>query len=226
MSTIRLSQQLGHDFSQPNLLRQALTHRSFGATNNERFEFLGDSVLNCVIAQYLFDHYPKLSEGDLSRVRANLVNQQTLSEIAETLELGKQLRLGEGELKSGGQKRPSILADAVEAIFGAVLLDAGFNVAASVVLRLYQPILSKLDPSNQAKDPKTRLQELLQGRRLALPQYLLTGTSGDAHEQLFSVECVIEPLNIRTKGKGSNRRMAEQQAATQAFEQARERLQS
>ena len=119
MSSSRLSQQLGYEFRQPALLRQALTHRSFGATNNERFEFLGDSVLNCVIAQYLFDHYPKLSEGDLSRLRANLVNQQTLSEIADTLELGKLLHLGEGELKSGGQKRPSILADAVEAIFGA-----------------------------------------------------------------------------------------------------------
>lgn len=226
MSTTRLSEQLGYVFTQTALFRQALTHRSFGATNNERFEFLGDSVLNCVIAQYLFNHYPKLSEGELSRLRANLVNQQTLSEIAEALDLGKQLRLGEGELKSGGQKRPSILADAVEALFGAIFLEAGFDAAAVTVLRLYQPMLSKLDPSNQAKDPKTRLQELLQGRRLALPQYLLTGTSGDAHEQQFSVECVIETLNIRTKGKGTNRRMAEQQAATHAFEQARERLQS
>lgn len=226
MSQERLSSLLGYVFSNAALLRQALTHRSFSATNNERFEFLGDSVLNCVIAEYLFGNYPKLSEGELSRVRANLVNQQTLSELAERLELGASLRLGEGELKSGGQRRPSILADAVEAIFGAVMLDGGFDAAALVIRRLYQPILSQLDPASQNKDPKTRLQELLQGRRVALPKYELVATSGDAHEQMFSVECVIDALNIRTRGKGTNRRMAEQQAATQAFEQARERLQA
>lgn len=226
MSTQRLSGLLGYDFTNVALLRQALTHRSFSASNNERFEFLGDSVLNCAIARYLFAHYPKLSEGELSRLRANLVNQQTLSELADSLDLGNTLRLGEGELKSGGQRRPSILADAVEAIFGAIMLDGGFDITETVILRLYLPILSKLDPSTQIKDPKTRLQELLQGKRVALPKYELVATTGDAHEQTFAVDCVIDTLNIRTRGNGTNRRMAEQQAATQAYEQARERLQA
>jgi len=224
MNIQRLTDRLGFVFADETLLRQALTHRSFSATNNERFEFLGDSVLNCVIARVLFARYPKLSEGELSRLRANLVNQHTLSDLAATLDLGEMLRLGEGEVKSGGRQRPSILADAVEALFGAILLDAGFDAAQAVVLHLYQPILSRLDPNAQIKDPKTRLQELLQGRRLALPKYQLIATNGDAHEQTFVVDCVLESLQISTRGNGTNRRMAEQQAAALAYEQAEGRL--
>lgn len=220
----RLSRRLGHAFRQPQLLRQALTHRSYSATNNERFEFIGDSILNYTVARMLYDRFTQLSEGELSRLRANLVNQHTLSDLAATLDLGEMLRLGEGEVKSGGRQRPSILADAVEALFGAILLDAGFDAAQAVVLHLYQPILSRLDPSAQIKDPKTRLQELLQGRRLALPKYQLIATNGDAHEQTFVVDCVLESLQISTRGNGTNRRMAEQQAAALAYEQAEGRL--
>ncbi len=219
MSSSRLSQQLGYEFRQPALLRQALTHRSFGATNNERFEFLGDSVLNCVIAQYLFDHYPKLSEGDLSRLRANLVNQQTLSEIADTLELGKLLHLGEGELKSGGQKRPSILADAVEALVAAVYLDAGFDACRTVMAPWFAPLIAALPPPNKVgKDPKTRLQEWLQGRQHPLPVYALLHESGEDHARVFRVSCTLVAPAACTEGEGSSRRAAEQVAASAMLE--------
>ncbi|OFZ98561.1 MAG: ribonuclease III, partial [Betaproteobacteria bacterium RBG_19FT_COMBO_58_11] len=188
-------------------------------SHNERLEFLGDSILNCIIAQALYERFLDVREGDLSRLRANLVRQETLAEIAQGLGLGEQLRLGEGELKSGGFRRPSILADGLEALFGAVFLDGGFDRARETVLRLFEPYLSKLDPQHSGKDAKTTLQEFLQGRRLALPQYLLRATRGEAHAQEFEVECLIPELGITAIGRGTSRRSAEQEAAKRAFEQ-------
>jgi len=215
-----LCRQLGHDFARPELLRQALTHRSHGSPNNERLEFLGDSVLNCAIAARLYQTYPRLPEGDLSRMRAALVKEQTLAEIASGLKLGDILMLGEGELKSGGFRRPSILADALEAIIGAVYLDAGFIAAERMILALYEPLLQNLDPKTIAKDPKTQLQEYLQSRKLPLPQYEVLVIRGEAHEQEFEVECIIPGLNIRSLGEGHSRRSAEQNAAIAAYQAA------
>ena len=160
-----------------SLLNQALTHRSYGVPHNERLEFLGDSVLNCVIANLLYERFPEIPEGDLSRVRANLVNQQSLFELATALDLGQHVMLGQGELRSGGSKRPSILSDALEAVLGAVFLDAGFEVVSNVIVSMFQPVTSKLDPAAVAKDPKTRLQEFLQGRRMSLPSYTVVDAS-------------------------------------------------
>ena len=210
----------GHPFENPELLRQALTHRSYSATHNERLEFLGDGVLNCVIAAELFRRFPQLAEGELSRLRASLVNQQSLFEIAQQIELGAQLRLGEGELKSGGARRPSMLADALEAVIGAVFVDGGFEAARAAVLRLFEQPLSAADPLKLGKDAKTRLQEFLQARRVPLPQYAVISTAGEAHEQIFRVECVIPELNIRTEGEGASRRAAEQAAASRAYDLA------
>lgn len=215
-----LCRQLGHDFARPELLRQALTHRSHGSPNNERLEFLGDSVLNCAIAARLYQTYPRLPEGDLSRLRAALVKEQTLAEIAAGLKLGDILMLGEGELKSGGFRRPSILADALEAIIGAVYLDTGFAAAEKMILALYEPLLRNLDPKTIAKDPKTQLQEYLQSRKLPLPQYEVLVIRGEAHEQEFEVECIIPGLNIRSQGEGHSRRSAEQNAAIAAYQAA------
>lgn len=212
-----LQKTLGHEFSDPALLEQALTHRSFGSPHNERLEFLGDSVLNCVIAHELYRRFPKLREGEMSRLRASLVREQTLFELAQVVQLGDCLRLGEGELKSGGIARPSILADALEAVVGAVFLAAGFEEAQTVVLRLYGAHLLAMDPSQSRKDPKTQLQELLQAQRLPLPSYEVVATQGAAHNQTFVVECVIEKLGIRTSGNGSSRRLAEQGAAKAAL---------
>lgn len=212
----RLEQALGHVFSQRRLLQQALTHRSHGASHNERFEFLGDSILNCVVAAFLFERFPTLREGELSRLRATLVRQETLFEIAQSLSLGDDLLLGEGELKSGGFRRPSILADALEALFGAIYLDGGFERTSAVIARLFQPLLAGIDPRQANKDPKTVLQELLQGRRLPLPQYTLQVTRGEAHAQKFEVECHIPDLQVRAFGSGANRRAAEQEAARRA----------
>ncbi len=212
----RLQQALGYTFSRPDLLTQALTHRSYGALNNERLEFLGDSVLNCSVARALYDAFPDLPEGSLSRLRANLVRQETLAEIAATLRLGDSLRLGEGELKSGGFRRPSILADALESLFGAVFLDAGFDAAQRVVRGLFDPLVEKIDPRASGKDPKTQLQELLQSRRLPLPDYRLVDTQGEAHDQNFIVECVLAKPVLSTRGVGKSRRAAEQEAARQA----------
>ncbi|MFN3543894.1 MAG: ribonuclease III [Thiobacillus sp.] len=197
---------------------QALTHRSYGAVNNERLEFLGDSVLNCSVARALYDAFPDLPEGSLSRLRANLVRQETLAEIAVTLKLGDSLRLGEGELKSGGFRRPSILADALESLFGAIFLDAGFDAAQAVVRRLFDPLVAKIDPKASGKDPKTQLQELLQARRLPLPEYHLIDTRGEAHDQSFIVDCVLAKPSLTTRGVGKSRRAAEQEAARQACE--------
>lgn len=210
----------GHPFENPELLRQALTHRSHSASHNERLEFLGDGVLNCVIAAELFRRFPQLAEGDLSRLRASLVNQQSLFEIAQQIELGAQLRLGEGELKSGGARRPSMLADALEAVIGAVFIDGGFEAARAVVLRLFAQPLSAADPLTVGKDAKTRLQELLQARHSALPQYNVIATAGEAHEQNFRIECAIPELDIRTVGEGTTRRGAEQVAASLAYDLA------
>lgn len=214
----RLERALGHVFTHQELLLQALTHRSHGTSNNERVEFLGDSILNCVVAALLFERFPELREGELSRLRATLVNQQTLFEIARTLSLGDFLLLGEGELKSGGFRRPSILADALEALFGAIFLDAGFERAREVIVRIFEPHLAEIDPRNPAKDAKTSLQELLQGRRLPLPQYVLKFTRGEAHEQEFEVECRVPALDISAIGSGGNRRAAEQEAARRVNE--------
>lgn len=216
----RLIKSLGHEFIDDNLLRQALTHRSYSTQHNERLEFLGDSVLNCVIARALFDAFPQLPEGTLSRMRANLVRQETLADIAVGLKLGDHLLLGEGELKSGGFRRPSILADALESIFGAVFLDAGFEAARAVVLGLFKPFIASIDPKASGKDAKTQLQEWLQGKRQPLPEYHLVGTRGEAHDQVFVVSCHIPALNIKTQGQGRSRRAAEQEAALAVLKQA------
>lgn len=217
MNRESLCRQIGYQFTQPQLLQRALTHRSHSAAHYERLEFLGDSVLNCAIAKYLYEHYPDLPEGDLSRVRSNLVNQQTLFTLAQGLNLGELLLLGEGERKSAGSRRPSILADAMEALFGAVFLDANFEAAEQVVLRLYVPFIAQMDVQSLGKDAKTQLQEHLQARKLALPKYTVVATQGEAHAQVFVIECAIAQLKVTTRGAGSSRRIAEQAAAEAAY---------
>jgi ribonuclease III len=211
---VALQQRIQHPFSNPKLLVQALTHRSFSADHNERLEFLGDSVLNLAVSGLLYQALESLPEGELSRVRANLVKQDTLHQLALDLGLSGLIRLGEGELRSGGVKRPSILADALEALIGAVYIDAGFDVAAALVRRLYEKV--QINPQMQAaaKDPKTELQEWLQGRKMNLPAYTVVGTTGAAHKQTFEVECVISELGRSERGLGNSRRAAEQAAAT------------
>jgi ribonuclease-3 len=209
--------RIGYAFRDPSVLQRALTHRSFGADHNERLEYLGDSVLNCLVALELFERFPQLTEGELSRIRANLVNQQSLQGIASSIGLGEQLLLGEGELRSGGASRPSILADGIEAIIGAAVLDGGFPAAQQVVRTLFKRSLSEINPRASGKDAKTRLQEFAQGRGLPLPVYTLLGTRGQAHAQSFDVQCIIEELGIRTEGRGGSRRTAEQDAAGKAM---------
>ncbi len=216
-----LCKQLGHVFAQPQLLERALTHRSYAPDHYERLEFLGDSVLGCVISRHLYDAYPQLSEGELSRLRSNLVKEETLVVFAQQLDLGKHLKLGEGERKSGGFRRPSILADAMEALFGATLLDGGYAAAERVVLNLFVPYLERVDIHTLGKDAKTLLQEYLQSKRLPLPSYSVVATEGQAHAQSFRVECAIPKLDIVTRGEGSSRRNAEQQAAQAAYQQLR-----
>ncbi len=208
-----------YEFRNAELLRQALTHRSHSATHNERLEFLGDSVLNCAVAALLFQRFSKLDEGDLSRVRANLVKQQSLYEIAQALNVSEGLRLGEGELRSGGFRRPSILADTLEAILGAVFLDGGFDAAQTVIKRLYVPILDHIDPRTLGKDSKTLLQEYLQGHKLPLPTYTVVATHGAAHNQQFEVECSVPKLDVKVSGSGASRRAAEQGAAKKALDE-------
>jgi ribonuclease III len=218
MSLDRVQQSIGYEFRDGTLLRRALTHRSFSAAHNERLEFLGDSVLNCAVALALYQKFPQLPEGELSRLRASLVSQPALAALAEPLALGKCLALGEGELKSGGAQRPSILSDTLEALLGAVLLDGGFDAARGVIERVFSVPLASISPQSAGKDAKTRLQELLQRQRQPLPLYTVTAIRGEAHEQEFEVECVIAHLNIRCSGRGSSRRRAEQEAARLAFE--------
>ena len=208
-----LERLIGHDFSNKALLTQALTHRSFGSINNERLEFLGDGVLNFIVASQLYLKFPKLDEGDLSRLRAHLVKEPTLGEIALTLNIGDALKLGEGELKSGGWRRPSVLADALEAMIGAVFLDAGFSAAEGVVIKLFTPLIEKIDPKAIGKDPKSLLQEYLQSKKIDVPTYEVLAIEGEAHCQTFRVECRVAKFNIVTQGEGSSRRAAEQQAA-------------
>ena len=208
-----LERRLGHKFANPELARQAVTHRSFGTPHNERLEFLGDSLLNCAVATLLYERFPQLPEGDLSRLRAALVNQSSLSEVATTLGLGERLRLGEGELKSGGFRRPSILADALEALLGAVYLDSGFEAVRKAVEKLMGERLESRDKLPVAKDPKTALQEHVQGRKLQLPRYSVQRTEGEAHDQTFTVECRVDDLGLVATGQGASRRAAEQAAA-------------
>jgi ribonuclease-3 len=212
-----LEQALGYQFRDASLLERALTHRSHSAQHNERLEFLGDSVLNFVVASLLFKRFSKIDEGDLSRVRASLVKQASLAEIAQRLALSQHLRLGEGELKSGGFRRPSILADALEAVFGAVFLDSGFDAVQQVIAGQYMPMLAGIDPKTLGKDAKTLLQEILQGRKYELPVYRVVATHGAAHNQMFEVECAIPALEITVSAPGASRRAAEQSAATLAL---------
>ncbi|MFY9317261.1 MAG: ribonuclease III [Burkholderiales bacterium] len=211
--------RIGHRFKEPALLAQALTHRSFGAPHNERLEFLGDGVVDCVIAEELYARFPALAEGELSRLRASLVREEALAAVARSIGLSDFMRLGEGEVASGGADRSSILADALEATYGAVFLDGGYEAARAVVRRTFGEALEKLDPRQPAKDAKTSLQELLQGRRLKLPEYRVIATAGAAHRQVFEVECVAAGLGLRATGSGSTRRLAEQQAAENLLKQ-------
>ena len=213
-----LQQRLQITFHNPDLLQQALTHRSFSADHNERLEFLGDSVLNLCIANLLYQRLHTLPEGDLSRVRANLVKQDTLFQLAVTLELSTVLRLGEGEMRSGGQKRPSILADALEALIGAVYLDAGYAAAQSLVARMFKDVQVNPQMQAAAKDPKTELQEWLQGRKLQLPLYTVVATRGAAHKQMFEVACDIREMGLSQLGLGTSRRAGEQAAAAAMLE--------
>jgi ribonuclease-3 len=208
-----LEPRLGHAFRRPELLEQALTHRSFGSPHNERLEFLGDGVLGCVVAEALMTRFAHLSEGELSRLRARLVRKEALAQAAVALGLAVHLRVGQGEAASGGAERPSILADALEALFGAVFLDAGYESARRVVLATLGGALAGVDERASAKDPKTALQEVLQARRHGLPRYEVVATRGAAHQQMFEVECVVEGLDLRARGSGGSRRAAEQQAA-------------
>jgi ribonuclease-3 len=225
MDLTLLQTRLGYSFHDAALLQQALTHRSHSGLHNERLEFLGDSILNCVVASLLFDRYTRIDEGDLSRLRANLVKQQSLYEIAQRLELSHFLRLGEGELKSGGFRRPSILADTLEALFGAIFLDGGFEAARKVIRSLYIPVLDSVDPKTLGKDAKTLLQEFLQGKKIALPQYNVVATHGAAHNQEFEIECLVPKLDIQVFGTGGSRRAGEQAAAKLALEAVQKALQ-
>lgn len=213
IDTPALERRLGYRFRQSGLLVRALTHRSFGADHNERLEFLGDSVLSLAIAGLLYERFGASDEGDLSRVRANLVKQDSLHRVALTLDLPSFVRLGEGEARSGGARRPSILADALEAVIGALFLDGGFEPAQTLVRRLFQPMLDQPDLQSRAKDAKTELQEWLQARRLAVPSYTITATRGSAHQQLFVVSCSVPALGLSESGEGPSRRAAEQIAA-------------
>ncbi len=214
-----LTSKLNYEFDKPELLLSALTHRSVGARNNERLEFLGDSILNFVVAAEIYRLRPNYDEGRLTRLRANLVRGETLAEISRDIELGDLLKLGSGELKSGGYKRASILADALEAVIGAVYLDGGFESAKNTIHHLYADRFDNLPSSEPVKDPKTILQELLQGRGFELPEYRLLQTLGEAHDRTFVVGCDIEPLGIKVKAKGSSRRKAEQCAAADILTQ-------
>lgn len=209
----RLEKLLNYQFQNTELLKSALTHRSASSKNNERLEFLGDSILNFVIAAELFKLYPDSTEGDLSRLRANLVDKAGLYEISKILKFGEYLILGSGELKSGGHRRNSILADTVEAIFGAVYLDSDFEQCQKLILFLYSDLIKNIADANELKDPKTKLQELLQSRKLALPKYTVIEVTGQAHNQQFKVDCEIVQLGLKTQGQATNRRKAEQKSA-------------
>lgn len=215
----RLEKKLGYEFTSSELLDLALTHRSAHSQHNERLEFLGDSILSFVIADDLYHRFPKINEGDMSRMRATLVRGKTLAELGREFGLGDYLKLGPGELKSGGFRRDSILADAVEAIIGAIYLDSGIESVRGIILGWYKSRLESIEPGISQKDPKTRLQEFLQGRRKPLPLYTVTKIKGEAHNQEFTVSCEISGIGEPVIGKGTSRRKAEQAAAEQALEQ-------
>ena len=213
-----VERSFGYVFAQPALCHAAVTHRSAGADHNERLEFLGDSILNCSVARLLYDAHPEADEGALSRLRATLVSGETLAQIAGEIGLGEHLRLGPGELKTGGFRRASILADALEAILGAIFLDSGFDAAAAAVVCIVGPRMSDLPAADTLKDPKTRLQEALQAHGLALPVYTLTAAAGDPHLQTFTVSCEVPILGVSAVGEGGSRRRAEQLAAAKLLE--------
>jgi ribonuclease III len=213
-----LCRKLDYTFTQPALLERALTHRSRGAANYERLEFLGDSILSFVVSHELYERFPDLSEGELTRLRASLVKKETLAAVARELSLGEALALGGGELKSGGFDRDSILADSLEAVIGAVYLDGGIDSSRALILRLLQTHLQRLDHDSIPKDPKTELQEYLQKRSLPLPVYNVLQVAGDPHSQMFVVECELPELQLSVRGQGASRRAAEQQAAQSALE--------
>jgi ribonuclease-3 len=223
---VELQRRLQHNFSDASLLTQALTHRSFSSDHYERLEFLGDSVLNLAVSDLLYSRLGALAEGDLSRVRANLVKQDTLHQLAVTLGLPDVIRLGEGEVRSGGQKRPSILADTLEALIGAVYRDAGFAAAQALVHRLFEAV--EINPNMEAigKDAKTELQEWLQGRKMRLPQYKVVATIGAAHKQSFDVECEIPELRLTERGIGGSRRSGEQAAAAAMLQTIKAKIRS
>ncbi len=212
-----LEKRLNYTFRQRDLLRQALTHRSMGQQNNERLEFLGDSILGFVVSGMLYHHFPDVPEGDLSRLRARLVRGENLAEVARGFRLGEALLLGQGELKSGGFRRDSILADAMEAIIGAIYLDSGFEQCEQWLKALFEGQIASLPPLSQLKDPKTRLQEWLQARSRPLPLYEVVKVEGEGHLQTFTVACRVEGMNLTTRGRGRSRRKAEQEAATLAI---------
>ena len=215
----QLQQRLGHRWVQAALLERALTHRSHGADHNERLEFLGDSVLSTAISRLLYSRYGDSAEGDLTRVRAHLVREDSLHRLALELDLPSLVRLSEGEAKGGGAQRPSILADALEALIGAVFIDAGYEAAAGVVQRLFGPLIDSTDLARWSKDAKTELQEWLQGRRLPVPAYRIVATRGQAHAQTFEVECAVAALSLTERGEGRSRRVAEQEAARRLLDQ-------
>jgi len=215
----RLERKIGHTFVDEDLLKRAITHRSAGSRHNERLEFLGDSILSLVIAEALYHRFPDVSEGDMSRMRATLVREKTLAELAREFDLGEYLILGPGELKSGGFRRESILADTVEALIGAIFLDVGIEQIRTLLLQWYASRLDEIRPGADQKDPKTRLQELLQGKRKPLPSYAVVKVKGEAHNQEFTVQCEIEGVDVTVVGVGSSRRKAEQAAAEKALEQ-------
>ncbi|MGX2950067.1 ribonuclease III [Ursidibacter sp. B-7004-1] len=218
MQLERLQKKLGYQFANLDYLKQALTHRSAASHNNERLEFLGDSILNFAIGKALYEKFPKANEGELSRMRAALVKEHTLAIVARQFELGEYLKLGAGELKSGGHRRESILSDCVEAIIAAVYLDAGIDKAIERVYCWFQTLLTEMTPGEAPKDPKTRLQEFLQGRKMKLPEYEVIDIKGEAHNQSFKVSCKVEKLDEIFIGIGTSRRKAEQQAAEQVIQ--------
>ncbi len=213
----QLQKKINYQFQDITLLEHALTHRSFKGKNNERLEFLGDGILNFLIAESLFHKFPNLPEGDLSRLRSDLVKSKTLSDIALKFELGEYIKLGEGELKSAGWRRPSILADCMEAILAAVFLDSGLDASRSMIKLWFHDLIKNIDPKKIEKDPKSILQELLQAQKIDRPSYEVINISGEAHAQHFEVTCTIDKLDISTQGEGSSRKVAEQMAASSAI---------
>ena len=213
-----LSRIIHYTFNDPSFMIMALTHRSFSSQHNERLEFLGDSVLSFLIANEIYKRFPRIDEGDLSRLRAQLVKESSLSTIATSIGLGDFIRLGEGELKSAGWRRPSILADTFESIIGAIYLDGGIEPTHEFVLRFFETQLNEIDPKLIQKDPKTLLQELLQSKKSDLPIYTVVSIEGEAHSQTFTIECQIKKSNIKTQGVGNSRRIAEQEAASRAYQ--------